>query len=60
MRPYLLYADDTLFFLKPETRQIQALKIVLLAFKEISGLSVNMDKSKMLFSAEQEQNTTIW
>lgn len=55
MRPCLLYADDTLFFIKPETRQIQALKIVLLAFKEISGLSVNMDKSEMLFATEQEQ-----
>lgn len=42
IRPCLLYADDALFFVKPETHQLQALKIVLLAFEQISGLAVNM------------------
>lgn len=56
MRPCLLYADDSLFFIKPEIRQIQAFKIVLSLFKQISGLSVNMDKSEIIFSTEEGHN----
>ena len=55
MKPCLLYADDALFFIKPETQQLQALKIVFLAFESISGLAVNLSKSELLCSKTDEQ-----
>ncbi|XP_078173282.1 uncharacterized protein LOC144567102 [Carex rostrata] len=50
MSPCLLYADDAMFFIKPEVQQLQALQIVLTAFKQISGLLVNLAKSKLMIS----------
>lgn len=50
MSPCLLYADDAMFFIKPEVQQLQALQIVLTAFKQISGLSVNLAKSELMVS----------
>lgn len=56
MKPCLLYADDALFFVKPKTQQLQALKIALLAFESISSLAVNLAKSELLCSrTNQEQ-----
>ncbi|XP_078150204.1 uncharacterized protein LOC144545511 [Carex rostrata] len=48
MKPCLLYADDTIFFVKPEPRQLQALKVALYIFENISGLAVNLSKSELL------------
>lgn len=56
IQPCLLYADDALFFIKPELQQIQILKMFLLTFQSISGLKVNMDKSELLIS--QSDNNT--
>lgn len=50
MRPCLLYAYDFLFFVKPEMRQIQTLKLVLSLFHKISRLSMSTEKSELLFS----------
>ena len=50
MTPCLLYADDAMFFLKPEVQQLQVLQIVLTVFKQVSGLSVNLSKSELLIS----------
>jgi mannosylglycoprotein endo-beta-mannosidase len=55
MSPCLLYADDTLFFLKPELRQVQVLKIVLTAFETIAGLAVNLDKSELVTTITPEE-----
>lgn len=52
MKPCLLYADDALFFLKPEARQIQMLKIALAAFERISGLAVNLTKSELVIAKD--------
>lgn len=50
MKPCLLYADDVLFFIKPKTQQLQALKIALLAFQSFSGLAVNLTKFEIIYS----------
>lgn len=40
--------NDSLFFVKPDSGQMQTLKILLSVFKLILELSINMDKSKLL------------
>lgn len=55
MRPCLLYADDSLFFMKPEVRQAQAMKILFTVFRNISGLAVSMEKSELLLSSDDNQ-----
>lgn len=55
MRPCLLYADDVLLFLKPNTNQARTIKIELLVFQEISGLSVNMHKLEVILINVQQQ-----
>lgn len=58
MQPSLLYADDALFFIKPEFQQIQILRIVLTVFATISGLKVNMDKSELVATATTDSHIT--
>ncbi|XP_078149464.1 uncharacterized protein LOC144544782 [Carex rostrata] len=63
MTPCLLYADDDMFFIKPEVQQLQALQIALTVFKQVSGLSVNLSKSELMVSmgthATQQQLTNV-
>lgn len=58
MRPCLLYADDALLFFKSETNQAQAIKIWLLVFQHVSGLQINLQKSKVIFT-EVEQDVAM-
>lgn len=55
MKPCLLYADDSLFFLKLEQREIQVLKIFLTIFKKIYVLSVSIKKSEILMTVDNQQ-----
>jgi Reverse transcriptase (RNA-dependent DNA polymerase) len=43
-RSYLLYADDTLLFIKPEEQQIRILNEIMKIFGKISGLIINLQK----------------
>ncbi|XP_041002875.1 uncharacterized protein LOC121248468 [Juglans microcarpa x Juglans regia] len=45
---HLLFADDTLIFCEADNNQIRVLKALLLCFEAVSGLKVNLDKSKMV------------
>ena len=58
MQPSLLYADDVLFFIKPEQQQGQILKLVLLAFANISGLKVKLGKSEISATAVDQTRIT--
>ena len=44
----LQFADDTLLFLKAGPRKIEALKLYLIAFENLSGMKINYDKSEMI------------
>jgi hypothetical protein len=44
----LLYADDTLFFLKLDPQQLRLIELVLSIFHQLSGLKVNLHKSELL------------
>lgn len=48
IKPCLLYADDTLFFLKPTQANARRLDIILKLFQQVSGLTINMQKSEVL------------
>jgi Reverse transcriptase (RNA-dependent DNA polymerase) len=50
-RSFLLYADDTLIFIKPNAQQLSILKLTLDIFSTMSGLKVNLKKSKLLVTA---------
>lgn len=49
---HLLFADDTLLFCEDKTRHIQSLKAILLCFEEVSGLKINLAKTKMVAVGE--------
>lgn len=59
MRPCLLYADDALLFFKPDQNQARAIKIALLVFQHVSGLSINLQKSQLLTTHVEEQQGAI-
>lgn len=44
----LLFVDDTLFFCDAVNEHISALRAILLCFEVISGLKVNLEKSKLV------------
>lgn len=44
----LQFADDTLLFLKAEPKIIEALKLHLIAFENLSGMKINYAKSEMV------------
>lgn len=50
MKACLLYADDALCFVKPEIQQLQMLKIAFAVFESISGMVVNLHKSKLVLT----------
>ena len=45
---HLLFADDTLIFCKPEVSQLGYLRCILVLFKAMSGLKVNISKSVLI------------
>jgi len=45
---HLLYADDTVVFCGTEGSQLRYLRCVLLCFEAISGLKINLGKSKLI------------
>jgi hypothetical protein len=55
-KPCLLYADDSLFFVKPSTNQLQVLKLVLQVFDRVSGLHVNMEKLELLLTCSSQED----
>ena len=52
---HLQFADDTIFFSNSCAEELQTLKSLLLVFRQISGLKVNLDKSN-LFGINLDQN----
>ena len=48
MVSHLLFADDTLVFCDAETSQIANLRVILARFEEVSGLCINLGKSKLV------------
>ena len=47
---HLLFADDILLFSEAKVKQMRVIMKVLKDFEEVSGLAVNMDKSKAIVS----------
>jgi len=45
---HFLFADDTLFFCKPNENNLGYLKCILLIFEAMSGLKVNLNKSVII------------
>lgn len=56
-KPCLLYADDTLFLIKPEQQQMRFLKIILQIFERMVGLRINLQKSELLVTTAQMEET---
>ena len=48
MVSHLLFADDTLIFCDVEPSQIANLRAILARFEEVSGLHINLGKSKLV------------
>ena len=48
-RVFLLqFADDTIFFSKAFLKHLQNLKVVLLVFRQVLGLKINLEKNTIL------------
>lgn len=50
--PHLLFANDILLFNKANAKNIQAIQEVLMNFCDLSGLKINIMKSKVWFSTQ--------
>lgn len=44
--------------MKPDINQVQAIKITLLVFEQVSGLAINLQKSELLVTNMQDQEAT--
>ncbi|XP_050207714.1 uncharacterized protein LOC126657122 [Mercurialis annua] len=53
---HLLFADDSVLFIKASSREGRALKEIITSYEEASGQVVNIDKSEMFFSTGVAQN----
>jgi Reverse transcriptase (RNA-dependent DNA polymerase) len=53
-RGCLLYADDTLLFVKPQIQQLRILRKILEVFGKMSGLRINLQKSELLVTLMNE------
>ncbi|CAM8990804.1 unnamed protein product [Rhodiola kirilowii] len=53
---HLLFADDSLFFIKAEAAEAGALKRILSQFEAVSGQRVNYEKSEICFSRNTPGN----
>ena len=47
---HLLFADDTMFFLRADKKSCEALNRILVRYEEVSGQSINTAKSSIKFS----------
>ena len=52
MVAHLLFADDTLIFYDASTNQIEYLRGILSSFEVVSGLHINLAKSKLVLVGE--------
>ena len=52
---HLQFANDTIFFSNTREEELQTLKSLLLVFRHISGLNVNLDKSN-IYGINLDQN----
>jgi Reverse transcriptase (RNA-dependent DNA polymerase) len=53
-RSCLLYADDTLLFIKSEESQLRTLKLILHIFEKMSELKINLLKSELIMTRTSE------
>jgi Reverse transcriptase (RNA-dependent DNA polymerase) len=44
----LHFADDTFLFLETKTAYIESLKLILIAFEDLSGLKINFEKCEII------------
>jgi hypothetical protein len=51
----LQYADDTILFMKHDIEKAQNLKLILLAFEQLSGLKINFHESEFFFGEAQDE-----
>ena len=56
---HLLFADDTMFFIKATTSNASTLHAILQQYELASGQLINLDKSSISFSAKTPQETRI-
>lgn len=54
---HLLFADDTMFFLKTDEESCEALMHILRSYEQASGQMINVNKSSITFSTKTPQET---
>ena len=57
---YLQFVNDTIFFSRPSLEELHYLKQILLVFRRLSRLRINLNKSTLSrINISQEQTTRI-
>jgi hypothetical protein len=56
----LQYADDTILFMEHDLEKAQNLKLILLAFEQLSGLKINFHKSELFSFGEAQDEVNAY
>jgi hypothetical protein len=56
----LQYADDTILFMEHDLEKAQNLKLILLAFEQLSGLKINFHKSELFCFGEAQDEANVY
>ena len=56
----LQYADDTILFMEHDIEKARNLKLILSAFKQLSGLKINFHKSELFCFGEAQEEASLY
>jgi hypothetical protein len=56
----LQYADDTILLMEHDLEKAQNMKLILLAFEQLSGLKINFHKSELYYFGEAQDKVNAY
>jgi hypothetical protein len=56
----LQYADDTILFIEHDLKKARNLKLILLAFEQLSGLKIHFHKSELFCFGEAQDEAHLY
>jgi hypothetical protein len=57
---WMLLADDTILFMDHDLEKAHNLKLILVAFEQLSGLKINFHKSELFCFGDAQDDTALY